>query len=92
MHQKQFNFQPKKNQFISIKEIDQISSTFNLTDLTTKKSLVFQKGGTRTAWKYANSFFLERHKEYMFNISLFQRKMDFSKVGGNRNKCPKFSL
>ena len=69
MHQKQFNFQPKKNQFISIKEIDQISSTFNLTDLTTKKSLVFQKGGTRTAWKYANSFFLERHKEYMFNIS-----------------------
>jgi deoxyribodipyrimidine photo-lyase len=69
MHDKQFCFEPKENQFVSIEEIAQISADFNLTDLKTKTSLIFQKGGTTTAWKYANSFFKERHKEYMFNIS-----------------------
>ena len=69
MHDEQFNFKPRKNQFLTIEEIDHISTDFNTTDLKTSTSLVFQKGGTTTAWKYANSFFEERHKEYLFNIS-----------------------
>ena len=69
MHEEPFQFQPTEKKLISIAEIEKISLAFNTTDLTTKTSLVFQKGGTTTAWKYANSFFEERHKEYLFNIS-----------------------
>jgi deoxyribodipyrimidine photo-lyase len=69
MAKEQFVFNPVENKFITINEIEQISTAFNCTDLKTKNSVIFQKGGTKTAWKYANSFFTERHKEYMFNIS-----------------------
>ena len=69
MHDERFCFEPKTKQLISVAEITEISKVFNLTDLKTKTSQIFQKGGTTTAWKYANSFFEERHKSYLFNIS-----------------------
>tara|TARA_B110000091_G_C13782277_1_gene461745 strand:- start:398 stop:1891 length:1494 start_codon:yes stop_codon:yes gene_type:complete len=69
MHKERFCFQPKADQLITIAEIAEISKVFNSTDLKTKTSQIFQKGGTTTAWKYANSFFEERHKAYLFNIS-----------------------
>ena len=69
MQKEQIIFQPKENQFITIDELDKISKAFNKAELKTEKSLIFQKGGTKTGWKYANSFFKERYKNYMFNIS-----------------------
>ena len=69
MHNERCSFEPKKNQLITVAEIAEISKVFNCTDLKTKTSQIFQKGGTTTAWKYANSFFEERHKAYLFNIS-----------------------
>lgn len=60
-------FYPEK--FLTLDEIKTLENTFFKTDLSTKPNTVFQKGGTKTGWKYANSFFDERHKEYMFHIS-----------------------
>ena len=54
---------------LTIDEIKTFENTFHITDLRTSPTKIFQKGGTKTGWKYANSFFEERHKEYMFNIS-----------------------
>lgn len=55
--------------FISIDEITQLEKYFQIVDLKTPKHKYFQKGGTRTAWRYANTFFDKRHEKYMFNIS-----------------------
>ena len=55
--------------FISIEEITQLEKYFQIVDLKTPKYKYFQKGGTRTAWRYANTFFDKRHEKYMFNIS-----------------------
>lgn len=60
-------FQTEK--FISIDEIKILENSFFTTDLSTPENKIFQKGGSKMGWKYANSFFEERHKEYMFNIS-----------------------
>lgn len=54
---------------LTIDEIKTLENTFHISDLRTSPNKIFQKGGTKTGWKYANSFFEERHKEYMFNIS-----------------------
>jgi deoxyribodipyrimidine photo-lyase len=63
-----------KNQYsseklVSIEEIKHLERGFYVTNLTTKEDTVFQKGGTTMGWKYANSFFKERHKNYMYHIS-----------------------
>jgi deoxyribodipyrimidine photo-lyase len=54
---------------ISIDDILKLEKIFNTTDLTTEKETPFQKGGTKTGLKYATTFFNERHKKYMFDIS-----------------------
>ena len=59
----------KAKKIVSLNEIECLERGFYTTNLSTKESTVFQKGGTTTAWKYANSFFKERHKNYMYHIS-----------------------
>jgi deoxyribodipyrimidine photo-lyase len=56
-------------QFISIEEIEQIEAYFNTVALETPKHSYFQQGGTKMAWKYADTFFQTRHEKYMSNIS-----------------------
>ena len=55
--------------FISFEEITQLEKYFNTVDLATPKHLYFQKGGTKMAWRYADTFFEKRHEKYMYNIS-----------------------
>lgn len=62
-------FNPTENQIMSLQEISQIENITNTSSLITAQNSLFQKGGRTTAWKYANSFFKNRHEEYMFNIS-----------------------
>ena len=57
------------DRFISIEEITQIEKCFQSANLKTPKHEYFQRGGTKTAWRYANTFFDKRHEKYMFNIS-----------------------
>ena len=55
--------------FVDIKTIETLEKNFTTPNLATEKQTKFQFGGTKTAWKYAMSFFEERHKQYMFHIS-----------------------
>lgn len=66
-HQIKNEFKPEK--LISIQEIISLENQFKTEDLETPENLNFQKGGTTTAWKYANTFFKSRYKNYMFHIS-----------------------
>tara|TARA_R110001606_G_scaffold7423_4_gene32884 strand:+ start:31621 stop:33099 length:1479 start_codon:yes stop_codon:yes gene_type:complete len=65
----QFENKLASEKFISIDEISSLEKYFQLVDLKTPKQAVFQKGGTKMAWRYANSFFEKRHEKYMHNIS-----------------------
>ena len=69
MYQPLFEYQLKKEDFVSIETIKNIEKAFFITNLETKKNTVFQKGGSKMAWKYANTFFENRHKNYMHHIS-----------------------
>ena len=80
MNQEQLNFNASPDNFLTIEEIDNLSNYFLETDLTTSRSELFQPGGTKTAWKYANSFFSDRHENYMFHIS----KPEASRVSCSR--------
>ncbi|WP_248723233.1 cryptochrome/deoxyribodipyrimidine photo-lyase family protein [Seonamhaeicola sp. ML3] len=62
-------FQPKSNQLISLDTIKSIEENFKLPQLKTSEFTPFQKGGRTTGLRYLNSFFQERHKDYMFHIS-----------------------
>lgn len=54
---------------ITVDEIKDLEKSFIVTNLHTENNQHFQKGGTKMAWRYANGFFKERHKNYMYNIS-----------------------
>ena len=54
---------------VSIDEINKLEKYFQTVNLETPKNSCFQKGGSKMAWRYANTFFEKRHKNYMFNIS-----------------------
>lgn len=82
MYQSQIPFEADSTNFLSIKEIDAISKYFHVADLTTEKSVNFQYGGRKMAWKYANTFFDSRHEKYMFNIS---------KPEASRTSCSRLS-
>ncbi|GGI57710.1 cryptochrome/deoxyribodipyrimidine photo-lyase family protein [Winogradskyella haliclonae] len=75
-------FEPSHNQFLNLEEIASLESLLSVTDLTTPIDVSFQKGGTTTGWKYANSFFEDRYKDYMFNIS---------KPENSRTSCSRIS-
>ncbi len=69
MESPQCSYQFNQELYLQIEEIKELEKSFFLTDLSTEKHQYFQKGGTKTAWKYANGFFENRHKKYMFHIS-----------------------
>lgn len=69
MEQAQEKFNPKKDQVLPTKEIQKIEEFSHPISLETPEESSFQRGGRITAWKYANSFFMERYKDYMFHIS-----------------------
>lgn len=75
-------FQPTQNQLIDINTISKLENVLTVADLDTPKDSLFQKGGSTTAWKYAYSFFENRHKDYMFNIS---------KPEASRTSCSRLS-
>lgn len=82
MYQPQEVFQPKESQLLFIDKILELESVLKETDLSTPKDTPFQKGGSTIAWKYANSFFEDRHEDYMFNIS---------KPEASRSSCSRLS-
>ncbi len=82
MNASQHSFQPKPNQLLEVDDIKKLEKLFVTADLTTPEITSFQKGGTTTGWKYANSFFENRHQEYMFNIS---------KPEASRTSCSRIS-
>ena len=62
-------FDPKPNQLLPIEAVEQLENYFEVPNLKTNSASPFQKGGTTTGLKYANTFFENRHKNYMFHIS-----------------------
>ncbi len=75
-------FQPKEQQLLDTSEIEILENVLATADLETPCDTNFQKGGSAMGWKYANSFFENRHKEYMFNIS---------KPEASRSSCSRLS-
>lgn len=75
-------FHPAEEQLITTKELSQVEQISHPMPLETPKNTSFQKGGRSMAWKYANSFFSNRHKEYMFHIS---------KPESSRKSCSRLS-
>ena len=69
MYNYQIKNQLSTDKFISIEEIKQLEKYFKTVDLVTPKHKYFQKGGTKMAWRYADTFFEKRHEKYMYNIS-----------------------
>jgi len=82
MHQKLEVFNPKPNQLLQNEEIETLEKVFTIADLETPSNTKFQKGGSSTGWKYANSFLESRHEDYMFNIS---------KPEASRTSCSRIS-
>jgi deoxyribodipyrimidine photo-lyase len=82
MNKQPINIIYNADKFLSIEEINSIEKKFIITDLKTPKKSNFQKGGSKMAWKYANTFFEDRHKEYMYNIS---------KPAASRESCSRLS-
>ncbi|MUU78345.1 cryptochrome/deoxyribodipyrimidine photo-lyase family protein [Winogradskyella endarachnes] len=75
-------FQPSDNQLLNLSEIETLENVLSETNLTTPEDTKFQKGGTTMGWKYANSFFENRHVDYMVNIS---------KPEASRTSCSRIS-
>ena len=69
MYDAQFKNEFEANKFITIDEIKQLEKYFQTVQLKTEKHQYFQRGGTKMAWRYADTFFDSRHEKYMFNIS-----------------------
>ncbi len=69
MKKPQFKNELKTEQILSTEEISILENYFQLEKLKTPKNNLFQKGGTRMAWRYADTFFKKRHEKYMNNIS-----------------------
>ena len=82
MRQDLESFQPKEAQLLNLSEIEIVENVVAVTDLETPKEASFQKGGSTTGWKYADSFFESRHTDYMFNIS---------KPEASRSSCSRIS-
>lgn len=65
----QFKIELDAKKLLSIEEINKLENYFNVVNLETPKESPFQKGGSKMAWRYANTFFKDRHKKYMYHIS-----------------------
>lgn len=62
-------FNPNDYQLLHIDDIKKIEDISNPASLETSNNMNFQRGGRSLGFRYLNSFFKERHKDYMFNIS-----------------------
>ena len=82
MNEDQKPFKPMDHQMLNISEIENLEDVTVTTNLETPCETYFQKGGTTMGWKYANSFFENRHKDYMYNIS---------KPEASRSSCSRLS-
>jgi deoxyribodipyrimidine photo-lyase len=69
MNDSQFEINYTNRKLLSIESVKNLEKNFIKSDLETTNHKYFQKGGVTKAWKYATSFFEERHKGYMYNIS-----------------------
>ena len=69
MLQPQYRFKANTNCFISLEELNTVERYFNITDIDVIDNTIFQKGGTKMGWRYADSFFESRHESYMHHIS-----------------------
>ena len=69
MHAPQLQNNLKKATVVGLDSLQNIESHFMATNLKTPKETPFQKGGIKTGWRYANSFFEDRHKNYVHTIS-----------------------
>lgn len=58
-----------ESKLINTEEIKFLERGFIVNNLDTPLKHNFQKGGVTFAWKYADSFFEKRHKNYMYHIS-----------------------
>jgi deoxyribodipyrimidine photo-lyase len=82
MNQELLKFVAHPEQLLSIDAINELETVLSSTDLQTPAETPFQKGGSTMAWKYANSFFEERHATYM---------SDISKPQASRTSCSRLS-
>lgn len=62
-------FNPTENQLLNSEDVLKIETISHPISLETPNETKFQKGGRSLAWKYTNTFFQERYKDYMFHIS-----------------------
>ncbi len=69
MNEPQKDFELNLGQLINVDEILSIENISQPSILKTPIDTKFQKGGRNMALKYANTFFKDRHKEYMYHIS-----------------------
>lgn len=82
MQSKLLTFNPYSGQLLTVEEIKHIELAVQATNLNTPIDSPFQKGGRTLGLKYLNSFFKERHKDYMLNIS---------KPENSRSSCSRIS-
>ena len=75
-------FNPLDNQLLNIDDILTLENISNPAVLETSTNEKFQRGGRSLGYRYLNSFFKERHKDYMFNIS---------KPNSSRTSCSRLS-
>ena len=64
-----FPFKADNRSFIKYRELEEIENYFAVPNLKTEKNTPFQKGGTKTALRYLNSFIEERVENYSRHIS-----------------------
>ena len=62
-------FRPRTDQILQLRDIEDIEHISHRVNLRTPQQTPFQKGGRAMGWKYADSFFKYRHKNYMSHIS-----------------------
>lgn len=69
MYRPQLKFNPGNDQIVSLDELEELSAYFQRINIETNTDNSFQKGGSKMAWRYAMSFFRERHLNYTYHIS-----------------------
>ncbi|WP_333878977.1 deoxyribodipyrimidine photo-lyase [Flavobacterium sp.] len=64
-----FPFKADSRSFIKYRELEAIEHFFTVPNLKTEKNTPFQKGGTKTGWRYLQSFLEQRVENYSKHIS-----------------------
>ena len=69
MNEPQFIFDSKSNNFLNLEAIGELEEALEKTNLETIPDTIFQKGGSKMAGKYLQTFFDERYHNYNAHIS-----------------------